>query len=203
MSLLDRLLEAQDAAVRPSNAPSGATEPRRASAWAGPSVLNAAQRRAMERALERELPGYAERMAAARLEAPEAPAADIAALDLPMDSVEAAIVPFTPSAAEPAVSESVPDPLPIWSPPQDLLPADEPLPMWPPPSFEPRVGLEPCPDCGEELAVFRIDLTANASWLECRACGRRWGGSIEHGEPELRRPLSALPSGERGHIAAG
>jgi hypothetical protein len=108
--LLSRLLEAQST--------------RRGSPFAGTSILTAAQRRAMERVLEREL----------------------------------------------------------WSPPV------EPLPLWSPPTFESPAEPEPCPNCGEKLAISRIDLTANASWLKCRACGLRWGGSIDR---------------ERGQVVAG
>jgi transcription elongation factor Elf1 len=60
----------------------------------------------------------------------------------------------------------------VWTPPADLLPTP----------------IDACPNCGEEVAITRIDLTANAGWLNCRACGLRWGGTIER---------------ERGRAAAG
>lgn len=69
-----------------------------------------------------------------------------------------------------------PEPLPIWVPPTF---EPEPLPVWTPPRSLARGQLEPCPTCDDELLVERIDLTANAGWLRCRRCGRRWGGSIE------------------------
>jgi hypothetical protein len=134
----------------------------RASPYVGPAILTAEQRRAMERALARE--GFFDRGTAG------------------------------PSGVEPRLL------LPVWSPPAESHGVEvervatvpvrvdapiEPLPVWIPPSFPPRVERR-CPTCGEHLAIDRIDLTANASWLSCRRCGRRWGGSIEAAEARIR-----------------
>jgi hypothetical protein len=73
------------------------------------------------------------------------------------------------------------------------LPArPEPLPIWVPPTFDDDADdgplpIDACPNCGEDVEITRIDLTANAGWLRCRACGLRWGGSI----------------GDRSGVAAG
>jgi hypothetical protein len=83
-----------------------------------------------------------------------------------------------------------PEPLPLWVPPTFEDDAIEPLPLWSPPAVTDVDATDPldgCPNCGEAVEITRIDLTANAGWLRCRACGLRWGGGI----------------GERPHVAAG
>jgi hypothetical protein len=46
-----------------------------------------------------------------------------------------------------------------------------------------------CPNCRGDATVTRVDLTENAGWFECRACGLRWGGAVT---PERER-LGPLP----------
>jgi hypothetical protein len=151
MSLLDRLREAQDEPAR-----------HRASPWVGPAILSVEQLRAMERALVREMPGYA----------------------------------------------PIVEPLPVWTPPPVPAPPAldppaalapptiEPLPLWTPPVFaSPPPAEDCCPNCGEDVAIDRIDLTANASWLTCRPCGLRWGGSIDRPASDAMPLMRALPAG--------
>ncbi len=193
MSLLDRLREAQDEPAR-----------LRASPYVGPSILTVDQLRAMERALAHE--GFFDRVV---IDEPE-PEPELLPVTTPLPPVPDVVEPlpiWTPPEAAPA---SVPA-LPLPMPPPAL--AVEPLPIWtpPPPVLEPAVAaatLEPCPNCGEELQIDRIDLTINASWLTCRPCGMRWGGSIDRRPAEREPGLPALlpandKTGERGHIAAG
>jgi hypothetical protein len=194
MSLLDLLREAQDEPAR-----------LRASPYVGPSILTIDQLRAMERALAHE--GFFDRAV--------------------IDELELELEPEPEPAPEPAPAppaSDVVEPLPMWTPPETApvsVPAlpppppasdlAEPLPIWKPPALEPAVAaaaLDPCPNCGEELQIDRIDLTINAGWLTCRPCGMRWGGSIDR-RPAHREPVrpALLPAndktGERGHIAAG
>jgi hypothetical protein len=91
-----------------------------------------------------------------------------------------------PSSEGHVPRDPVPEPLPIWVPNFDLDSGDR-----PPAANEPvpvrTDELEPCPNCGEESRVTRIDLTANAGWLTCRACGLRWGGTIERSDEDRDR----------------
>jgi hypothetical protein len=158
----------------------------RASPYVGPSILTVEQLRAMERALAHE--GFFHGNTTVADVAEEPRVIDVAALP-PAPVVE---------------------PLPIWTPPE-AVPAAQALPVWSPLAFEPSVDgapLGPCPKCGEEIEIERIDLTANAGWLTCRACGLRWGGTIDPSPPDRVRVLPVLPpaddkTGERGHVAAG
>jgi hypothetical protein len=141
MSLLDRVREAQDEPAR-----------QRSSPWVGPSILSVDQLRAMERALAREMPGFAERAEPQYVEPLSIEPLSIEPLSIEPLSIE-------PLSIEP--------------------PAAEPLPIWVPPVFEPVAERESCPRCDEAVDVDRIDLTTNARWLSGRSCGMRWGGSID------------------------
>lgn len=163
MSLLDRLRDAQDEPAR-----------HRASPYAGPSILTVGQLRAMERALARE--GFFDR---------DRSVPDVVDAGPVIDEPVGALVPVPRYVAVATVIE----PLPVWSPPAAIAapvkalgpaPAVEPLPIWTPPALEPATppsptAFDPCPNCGEEVAIDRIDLTIDASWVTCRACGLRWG----------------------------
>jgi hypothetical protein len=178
MGLIDRLRKARNHDVRQREP---LPEPA-ANGLVGPSVLREDQLRVIERVLEIEAPMYSVNRAAARAE---------------QQSLESTVVP-----------EPEPEPLPLWAPsPRQDEPGPEPLPLWVPnfvdlghePEPMPRTSsLGPCPNCGEESRVTRIDLTGNAGWLTCQACGLRWGGTIER--PELEQPGLG---GERGEAIAG
>jgi hypothetical protein len=157
MALIDRLRAARGAG-RSSDEPR--PEPAEAG-LVGPGVLRADQLRAMERVLEREVPMYSVKFAAARAEQ------ELEALP---------------------VHEPQPELLPTWVPSFPVDEGREPEPPAPDHHPTPRlVEPEPCPNCGEETRVSRIDLTANAGWLTCRSCGLRWGGTIERTETERER----------------
>jgi hypothetical protein len=108
-------------------------------------------------------------------------------------------------AMERALVREMPSPAPA---PAVEAPTIEPLPLWTPPVWAaPAPAEECCPNCGEEVAIDRIDLTANASWLTCRPCGLRWGGSIDRPAGNVAPLMPALPgpsfdTGERGQIVA-
>ena len=165
MSLLDRLRDAQDEPAR-----------RRASPYAGPSILTVGQLRAMERALARE--GFFDREPVERVE--------------PVEPVPA-LVPVPRLVAVAPVAE----PLPVWTPPPEV----EPLPVWRPPVWAPVPNpFDPCANCGEEVTIDRIDLTADATWITCRACGLRWNGPID--ESSAQNSGKSGKSGGRGNIVA-
>jgi hypothetical protein len=155
MSLLDQLREAQAEPAR-----------HRTSPFAGPSILTLEQLRAMERVLLREMPRYGR------------PEVEPLALWSPPTSVAE---PAGPVAIDLTDETPVRDaePLPIWTAPAPTAaapPTAAPVGDAPPARREP----DPCPSCGEAVAIGRIDLTANASWFSCRRCGLRWGGAIEN-----------------------
>jgi hypothetical protein len=89
--------------------------------------------------------------------------------------------PRTASAQREPASDPRPLPLPIWRGPGA---AAAPAPS--------------CPNCGEVARIDRIDLTANAGWLSCGACGLRWGGSIHAHDTRLALPAGSEEDENRG-----
>jgi hypothetical protein len=127
----------------------------------GPGVLRPDQLRIIERVLEIESPS-------STVPPPPAPP------------------PPPPPPLAPA-RRAEPEPLPTWKGEWvDLEPDAEPV-LEPVASAAPLDRSDPCPNCGEEARVGRVDLTANAGWMTCQACGLRWGGAIDRSDDDRER----------------